>query len=51
MRSLAEKAKAGKADDFHAAPRLTPRRRLDETLAARKPVLRWVAPKLAEAAE
>ena len=26
---------------FRAAPRLTPRRRLDETAAARKPVLRW----------
>ena len=26
---------------FHAAPQLTPRRRLDETGAARKPVLRW----------
>ena len=26
---------------FQAAPRFTPRRRLDETVAARKPVLRW----------
>ena len=26
---------------FHGAPRLSPRRRLDETAAARKPVLRW----------
>ncbi len=40
--ALAAKAKAGEAEFFHAAPRLTPRRRLDETLAARKPVLRWV---------
>lgn len=39
--ALAAKAKAGDAEFFHAAPRLTPRRRLDETLAARKPVLRW----------
>jgi glycine dehydrogenase subunit 2 len=40
--ALAAKAKTGTAaDDFHAAPRLTPRRRLDETKAARKPVLRW----------
>jgi glycine dehydrogenase subunit 2 len=39
--SLAKRAKAGEADAFHAAPRLTPRRRLDETTAARRPVLRW----------
>ncbi|MBF0355902.1 MAG: aminomethyl-transferring glycine dehydrogenase subunit GcvPB [Alphaproteobacteria bacterium] len=40
--SLARKAKAGgAADDFKAAPRMTPRRRLDETRAARSPVLRW----------
>ncbi len=39
--ALVAKAKAGDSDFFHAAPRLTPRRRLDETLAARKPVLRW----------
>jgi glycine dehydrogenase subunit 2 len=41
VRGLAAKAKAGAADEFKAAPRLTPRRRLDETLAARSPVLRW----------
>jgi glycine dehydrogenase subunit 2 len=45
VRSLALRAKAGDQAHFHAAPRLTPRRRLDETAAARKPVLRW---KLAE---
>ncbi|MCP5366511.1 MAG: aminomethyl-transferring glycine dehydrogenase subunit GcvPB [Hyphomicrobiales bacterium] len=44
VRDLARRAKAGEADSFHAAPRLTPRRRLDETLAARKPVLRWTPP-------
>jgi glycine dehydrogenase subunit 2 len=38
---LAERAKAGDAAYFRVAPRLTPRRRLDETAAARKPVLRW----------
>jgi glycine dehydrogenase subunit 2 len=38
---LARRAKAGDAAHFRAAPRLTPRRRLDETTAARKPVLRW----------
>jgi glycine dehydrogenase subunit 2 len=26
---------------FTAAPRFAPRKRVDETLAARKPVLRW----------
>ena len=37
---------------FHAAPMLTPRRRLDETAAARKPVLRWrPEPVTAQAAE
>jgi glycine dehydrogenase subunit 2 len=41
MRSLAARAKAGEAEHFRAAPRLTPRRRLDETRAARAPVLRW----------
>jgi glycine dehydrogenase subunit 2 len=41
VRGLAERARAGDAVHFRAAPRLTPRRRLDETAAARKPVLRW----------
>jgi glycine cleavage system P protein (glycine dehydrogenase) subunit 2 len=42
VRGLAAQAKAGDAAAaFHAAPRFTPRRRLDETAAARKPVLRW----------
>ena len=52
LRHFAEKAKAGDAAFFTAAPRLTPRRRLDETAAARKPVLRW-RPEIqtAEAAE
>jgi glycine dehydrogenase subunit 2 len=39
--ALAARAKSGDAAGFHAAPQLTPRRRLDETGAARKPVLRW----------
>ena len=38
---LARKAKAGEAQPFKDAPRLTPRRRLDEITAARHPVLRW----------
>jgi glycine dehydrogenase subunit 2 len=41
LRALAEDAKTGPADKFTAAPVLTPRRRLDETGAARNPVLRW----------
>ncbi|GAB4177994.1 MAG: aminomethyl-transferring glycine dehydrogenase subunit GcvPB [Thalassobaculales bacterium] len=42
LRGLAAKAKEeGAAEWFRAAPRFTPRRRLDETAAARKPVLRW----------
>jgi len=40
LRSLAERAKAGD-EALKSAPHLTPRRRLDETLAARKPVLSW----------
>jgi glycine dehydrogenase subunit 2 len=50
VKGLVSRAKAGDADFFHAAPRLTPRRRLDETLAARQPVLRW-RPEDREAAE
>ena len=38
---LAEAAKAGEAERFKAAPIQAPLRRLDETLAARKPKLRW----------
>ena len=42
LRSLTERAKTGTAaEEFKAAPRFSPRRRLDETLAARKPILRW----------
>jgi glycine dehydrogenase subunit 2 len=42
VKALARRAKAGDAAEwFHGAPYLTPRRRLDETAAARKPVLRW----------
>jgi len=41
LRALAAAAKAGDAERFKAAPRLAPLRRLDETLAARKPRLTW----------
>jgi glycine dehydrogenase subunit 2 len=51
LRSLALEAKEGNKARFEGAPRLAPRRRLDETAAARKPVLRWKPPALAQAAE
>jgi glycine dehydrogenase subunit 2 len=41
VKSLADAAHAGDPARFRAAPMLVPRRRLDETAAARKPVLRW----------
>jgi glycine dehydrogenase subunit 2 len=40
MKAIAEEAKAD-PDTLHAAPTRTVRARLDETRAARKPVLRW----------
>src|SRR6202453_1903187 len=51
LRELALEAKAGKRARFTGAPRLAPRRRLDETAAARKPVLRFRPDPLKEAAE
>lgn len=52
MRHLAERAKSGDVESFKQAPIYAPMRRLDETQAARKPVLRWTPPsKTAEAAE
>ena len=50
LRSLAERAKAGD-EALKGAPYFAPRRRLDETLAARQPVLSWSDPALAQAAE
>ena len=41
LRSLAGAAKAGDVDRFKQAPRFAPRRRLDETKAAREPKLVW----------
>ena len=41
LRALAGRARAGEAEYFRSAPRHAPRRRLDETRAARNPVLRW----------
>ena len=51
MRELAARACAGDAAFFHEAPALAPRRRLDETRAARQPVLRWRPPTARRAAE
>ncbi len=52
LRSVALRAKQGDPS-LHSAPHFAPRRRLDETLAARKPVLVWTEPVIeqAEAAE
>jgi glycine cleavage system P protein (glycine dehydrogenase) subunit 2 len=44
LRDLAQSAKAGERDRFQSAPVHAPRRRLDETRAARQPVLRWTKP-------
>ena len=44
MRDLAMAAKAGQVERFTNAPHHAPRNRLDETRAARAPVLRWTKP-------
>ena len=44
MRHLVEKAKAGETERFTGAPYNATLKRLDETGAARKPVLRWTKP-------
>ena len=41
MKKIAADAAAGKSEEFHAFPKSSPRRRLDEVKAARTPVLRW----------
>ena len=50
MRSVVQRAKAGDPA-LKSAPHHAPRRRLDETLAARKPMLVWHEPEEAVAAE
>jgi glycine dehydrogenase subunit 2 len=50
LRSVAERGKAGDPT-LKAAPVHAPRRRLDETAAARKPVLVWREPQQSAAAE
>jgi glycine cleavage system P protein (glycine dehydrogenase) subunit 2 len=44
LRDLALSALRGEKERFMTAPHLAPRRRLDETRAARQPVLRWTKP-------
>jgi len=44
LRDLAMSALRGETGRFEGAPFFAPRRRLDETKAARAPVLRWVKP-------
>jgi glycine dehydrogenase subunit 2 len=52
MLDLAAAAKGGDAARFTAAPTRAPRRRLDETRAARQPRLKWERPiSLPQAAE
>ena len=43
MRQLAAAAQSGEQERFTQAPRFAPRKRLDETRAARKPRLKWTA--------
>jgi glycine dehydrogenase subunit 2 len=52
LRDLAISAKKGDTERFTGAPYHAPRRRLDETRAARAPILKWSPPApVAEAAE
>ncbi len=44
LRDLALKALAGDRERFLSAPLFAPRRRLDETRAARQPILKWSPP-------
>jgi len=45
LRDLAIAVRAGERERFQSAPVHAPRRRLDETRAARQPVLRWTKPR------
>jgi len=51
LRDLVRSAQDGDRARFVEAPRFTPRRRLDETKAAREPRLRWTPPQPRQAAE
>jgi glycine dehydrogenase subunit 2 len=50
LRDLVFAVKAGRTERFTEAPRFAPRRRLDETRAARQPVLKWTKPEPCESA-
>lgn len=51
MRRLIERAQAGDVATFQEAPVNAPRRRFDETEAARHPVLRWYPPQASVSGE
>ena len=51
MRKLTEAAKSGDMERFKLAPHFAPRKRLDETRAARQPILRYQEQSLSAAAE
>jgi glycine dehydrogenase subunit 2 len=52
LRDLVQRARRGEGAAFREAPRFAPRRRLDETRAARQPRLKWQKPEAwREAAE
>ena len=51
LRSVATRMLSEPAETFKQSPHLTPRRRLDETAAARRPVLTWREPEGLQAAE
>jgi glycine dehydrogenase subunit 2 len=51
MRALAVAAKSGDTERFTSAPRFAPVSRLDETRAARSPILTWQEPEPKAAAE
>ena len=51
MKDLARAARSNDKARFTGAPYMSPRRRLDETAAARKPVLRWTPANTQQAAE
>ncbi|MDQ0394961.1 aminomethyl-transferring glycine dehydrogenase subunit GcvPB [Labrys monachus] len=52
LRDLAMAARRGETERFSGAPYHAPRRRMDETRAARQPILRWTPPEpIKDAAE
>ncbi len=50
MRDLVRAAKGGNTERFTSAPHFAPRKRLDETGAARNPILKWTPPEPIEEA-